>query len=97
MEVLAVVLLFFTLVAVILLKIKDYLFKKKDNYNLKFELVDVDEDEPQRTPVTTQVSAKLSPELYKKLNGYCNYKNVSKTSVINKAVEMYLNDIEERE
>ncbi|SFV66671.1 hypothetical protein MNB_SM-5-597 [hydrothermal vent metagenome] len=67
MEVLAVVLLFFTLVAVILLKIKDYLFKKKDNYNLKFELVDVDEDEPKRAPVTTQVSAKLSPELYKKL------------------------------
>ncbi len=45
-------------------------------------------------PQTTQVSAKLSPELYKRLNGYCDFKGLSKTYVINEAVAKYLDEIE---
>jgi predicted DNA-binding protein len=41
-----------------------------------------------------QVSAKLSPELYKRLNGYYDFKGLSKTYVINEAVTKYLDEIE---
>ena len=40
-----------------------------------------------------QVSANLSPELYKRLNTYCENNNITKTSVINKAVDKYLDEI----
>ena len=94
MEVLVIVLIFFTFIAVVLLKIKDYFLNKRreNNYNIEFEVID-DDDEALRAPVTTQVSAKLSPELYNKLNEYCADKNVSKTSTINKAVEIYLQNM----
>lgn len=61
------------------------------NYNPKLVVEEISED---RLPKTTQVSANLSSELYKRLNGYCDYKRLSKTYVINEAVAKYLDEIE---
>lgn len=66
--------------------------KRSSNY-----IVEVEDDEyltDSRTVRTTQVSANLSPELYKRLNTYCENNNVTKTYIINNAVTKYLNDIE---
>lgn len=65
--------------------------KRSSNY-----IVEVEDDEyltDSRTVRTTQVSANLSPELYKRLNTYCKNNNITKTSVINKAVDKYLDEI----
>jgi len=65
--------------------------KRSSNY-----IVEVEDDEyltDSRTVRTTQVSANLSPELYKRLNTYCENNNITKTSVINKAVDKYLDEI----
>lgn len=61
------------------------------NYNPKLVVEEISED---RLPKTTQVSANLSPELYKRLNTYCENNNVTKTSIINNAVTKYLDEIE---
>lgn len=63
----------------------------EDNYNTRFIVTEIKED---RIPRTTQVNANLSPELYKKLNTYCENNHVTKTSIINKAVGKYLDEIE---
>ena len=64
--------------------------KRSSNY-----IVEVDDEylTDSRTVRTTQVSANLSPELYKRLNTYCENNNITKTSVINKAVDKYLDEI----
>ena len=65
--------------------------KRSSNY-----IVEVEDDEyltDSRTVRTTQVSANLSPELYKRLNTYCENNYITKTSVINKAVDKYLDEI----
>lgn len=73
-------------------------YKDTDNNTtdiLKIEVVEKNTEESMpQAPQTTQVSAKLSPELYKRLNGYCDYKGLSKTYVINEAVAKYLDEIE---
>ena len=69
-------------------------FRKKPTKTKVIIETEDEEDKADIIPSTTQVSAKLSPELYKKLNGFCDYKGISKTSVINEAVEMYLKDRE---
>lgn len=67
-------------------------YNEKDK-KINIELA-LDEEKENRIAQTTQVSAKLSPELYKRLNGYCDFKGLSKTYVINEAVAKYLDEIE---
>lgn len=96
---LAILVLFIYLVYMIVKKIYIYIFSffNKDKVGqITFEIEEISSDE-EYIPQTTQVGAKLSPELYKRLNGYCDYKGVSKTLIINNALDKYLNEIDIKE
>jgi len=82
------------LLALYIVIIKPFLkgYREKEP-NITIEIVE-DEEETPYEPTTTQVSAKLSPELYKKLQKYCDTKNISKTSVIKESIELYFQNKE---
>ena len=87
--------IFILLVIAFVILIIYFIKKGYDGDKGRNEVVnDEEEDFTPVVPLTTQVSAKLSPELYKKFNGYCEYKGVSKTSVIKEAIDMYLKSTE---
>lgn len=73
--------------------IEPLLNPKKEKRSSNYIVEDDEYVTDSRIARTTQISANLSPELYKRLNTYCENNNITKTSVINKAVDKYLDEI----
>lgn len=80
-------------VIIVLIGLGMFFYNKGKEQNVILEIEEVSKKETSKVdtiPRTTQVNAKLSPELYKKFDGYCNFHGVTKTSVISEAITEYL-------